>query len=51
MPPDPLHAAGTPELPRVRRAIAMVDVIESVRLMQAHEDDVIDRWRRFVDAA
>jgi adenylate cyclase len=36
------------ELPRQRRALVVVDVVESVRLMQAHEDDVIDRWRRFV---
>ena len=26
----------------------VVDVVESVRLMQANEADVIDRWRRFV---
>ena len=46
---DPTHDLGPSESLRVRRAIAMVDVIESVRLMQAHEDDVIDRWRSFVD--
>lgn len=38
-----------PELHRVRRAIVVVDVVESVRLMQAHEADFIDRWRRFVN--
>lgn len=27
----------------------MIDVVESVRLMQADEADVIDRWRRFVN--
>ena len=27
----------------------VVDVVESVRLMQAHEADVIDRWLRFVN--
>lgn len=37
-----------PELTRVRRALVVVDVVESVRLLLAHEDDVIDRWRRFV---
>lgn len=37
-----------PELQRERRAIVVVDVVESVRLMQEHENDVIDRWRRFV---
>ncbi len=33
---------------RVLRAIVVVDVVESVRLMQANETDIIDRWRRFV---
>lgn len=37
-----------PELRQVRRAIVVVDVVESVRLMQADEAGVIDRWRRFV---
>ncbi len=37
-----------PEL-RARRTIVVVDVVESVRLMQAHEADFIARWRRFVD--
>jgi adenylate cyclase len=36
------------EFVRARRAIVVVDVVESVRLMLAHEDDFIDRWRRFV---
>jgi adenylate cyclase len=38
-----------PELRRQRKAIVVVDVVESVRLMQANEADVIDRWRRFVN--
>lgn len=42
-------AAGWPEMQRQRRAIVVVDVVESVRLMQAHEADVIHRWRRFVN--
>ena len=37
-----------PEFTRARRALVVVDVVESVRLMQAHESEVIDRWRRFV---
>ena len=45
-PPDP---SPLPELQRARRAIVVVDVVESVRLMQAHEADVIERWRRFVN--
>lgn len=36
------------DLHRVRRAIVVVDVVESVRLMREHENEVIDRWRRFV---
>jgi len=38
-----------PELQRSSRAIVVVDVVESTRLMQQHEDDFIDRWRRFVN--
>ena len=34
---------------RARKAVVVVDVVESVRLMQQHEDHVIDCWRRFVD--
>lgn len=39
-----------PELTRARRAIVVVDVVESVRLMQEDEAGFIDRWRRFVHA-
>lgn len=39
---------GLQGLKVVRRAILVVDIVESVRLMQAFEADVIDRWRRFV---
>lgn len=34
---------------RATRALAVVDVVESVRLMQANEANVINRWRRFVN--
>src|SRR4030095_1842197 len=37
-------------LRRVRRAIVVVDMVESVRLMQTFEDDVIERWRQFLHA-
>jgi class 3 adenylate cyclase/TolB-like protein len=48
--PDPTPGSTAwPELHRQRRAIVVVDVVESVRLMQANEADVIDRWRRFVN--
>lgn len=40
---------AAPQLQRERRAIVVVDVVESVRLMQADEAGVIDRWRRFVN--
>ncbi len=36
------------DMHRVRRAMVVVDVVESVRLMRAYEADVIARWRRFV---
>lgn len=39
---------GEFETRRARRAIVVIDLVESVRLMQAHEADVISRWRRFV---
>lgn len=38
-----------PELSSSRRAIVVVDVVESVRLMQVDEADVINRWRRVVN--
>jgi class 3 adenylate cyclase/TolB-like protein/tetratricopeptide (TPR) repeat protein len=52
MPLTPKEEESTPAapLPRERRVLVVVDVVESVRLMLAHEDDVIDRWRRFVNA-
>ena len=34
---------------RVVRSILVVDVVESVRLIEQHEDDVVARWRAFVD--
>lgn len=50
MSPDTsLTSPDWPELRQQRRAIVVVDVVESVRLMQANEADVIDRWRRFVN--
>jgi len=42
--------SGLP-LPRVRRAVLIVDLVESVRLMQAHEDAVILRWQAFLHGA
>ena len=39
-----------PGLHRTRRAIVVVDLVESVRLMQEHEDAVIACWRGFVHA-
>ena len=48
--PDPTQGLSDwPELRQQRRVIVVVDVVESVRLMQANEADVIDRWRRFVN--
>ncbi len=33
---------------RVRRTLVVVDLVESVRLMQKDEADIIGRWRKFV---
>lgn len=33
-----------------RRIIAVVDLVESVALMERHELDIVDRWRRFVSS-
>ena len=48
---DATEEQGAPELPRVRRAVVVVDIVESVRLMQQHEDEVIRHWQRFVHDA
>ncbi len=40
-----------PELQRSRRTIVVLDLAESVRLMQHDEAGTIARWRRYVDAA
>ncbi len=42
-------APTSPALTRVRRAILVVDIVESVQIMQRHESEVIERWLRFVD--
>ncbi len=34
---------------RQRRAVVVIDVVESVRLMQSHELQTIARWRKFID--
>lgn len=44
----PVVPEGRPALQRSRKAIVVADVVESVRLMQSHEADVVDRWCRFV---
>lgn len=43
------NEAGRAELRRAKRVLVVVDVVESVRLMLAHEADVIERWRAFVE--
>ena len=49
MKPEANEASVWPELQRAHRTLVVIDVVESVRLMQANEADVVDRWRRFVD--
>ena len=47
---QPEAAASDPELPwdRVRRSIVVIDLVESVRLMEHHETELIRYWRQFV---
>jgi adenylate cyclase len=47
---DGLHGLQLPA-ERERRAIVVVDVVESVRLMELDESAQIDRWRHFVEEA
>jgi len=44
----PAEELQSHELHRVRRAVLVADVVESVRLLHADEADAIRRWRRFV---
>lgn len=46
-----LPQAALAELQTLRRALLVVDLVESVRLIQEFESEVIDRWRRFVAEA
>jgi adenylate cyclase len=46
--PTPSDPWPLPELTRARRAIVVVDVVESVRVMQEDEAGFIERWRRLV---
>lgn len=48
-----MTAPSLPDVPwvetqRARRVVVVVDVVESVRLMEVCEQDFVDRWRRFV---
>lgn len=47
-PTTPTELWPLPGLTQARRAIVVVDVVESVRLMEQNEAGFIDRWRRFV---
>jgi adenylate cyclase len=37
-----------PALQRARRTVVVVDMVESVRLMEANEEDTVRRWQHFV---
>ena len=41
-------SAGLPPVHRERRAVVVVDVVDSVRLMRGQETAFIELWRRFV---
>jgi adenylate cyclase len=47
MPPSGIDSA-LPELPRIHAVVLVLDLVESVRLMQRDESGVIQRWRNFV---
>lgn len=47
MPPG-FDAASWPALQRARRTVVVVDMVESVRLIEAHEEDTVRRWQQFV---
>jgi adenylate cyclase len=36
------------DLQKVRRTVLMVDIVESVSLMERYEEDLVTRWRAFV---
>jgi class 3 adenylate cyclase/TolB-like protein len=49
---DSTYGAGALDrsgLSRQRRTVVVIDVVESVRLMEADEAGQVDRWRRFVN--
>lgn len=46
--PTDQHEAPWPALQRASRTVVVVDVVESVRLMEQDEDDTIRRWQAFV---
>jgi adenylate cyclase len=51
-PSDKMQSSSPPldflsSLERTKRTLVVVDVVESVRLMQSDEQGTIDRWRRF----
>ncbi len=48
MPPIEKSEAPWPILRRAARAVVVVDVVESVRLMELNEEDTVRRWQAFV---
>jgi adenylate cyclase len=51
MNPDSVAREGGRDMHRVRQTVVVIDLVESVRLMLADEDGVIERWQRFIAAA
>ena len=48
MPDVPVDGLRLPALQRARRTVVVVDMVESVRLMEANEEDTVRRWQHFV---
>jgi adenylate cyclase len=50
--PDDVNASAfSLDLPRAQKVVLVVDLVESVRLMELNEANVVSAWREFVSAA
>ncbi len=48
---ESIDGVFTPGLPRRQKVVLVMDLVESVRLMAAHEAEVVQRWHGFVQHA
>ena len=45
----PAESSSTPHPDRVVKAVLVMDVVESVRLIEANEEEAVQRWQRMVE--